>query len=92
MSEELTTFGYGFFRQSRDVFQRIKRRLAWIAQSVLIFAALQGDANDAVNRSADLAHRLEFVVNDRGIGVIAERREMGGGSRRDAPPPRSGPD
>ena len=51
---------------AREVFERVKRSLAGIAQHMAALAPIEGNADQPVNGRADLAHRLELLIDDIG--------------------------
>ena len=52
-----------------EIFERMKRGLARIAQHMLPFAMGEGDADQAMDGRADLADRIQFVLDDFRVGV-----------------------
>jgi hypothetical protein len=52
-----------------EIFERMKRGLARIAQHMLLFAMGEGGTDQPMDRCADLADRLQFVLDDLRVGV-----------------------
>src|SRR6185369_5444941 len=52
-----------------EIFERMKRGLARIAQHMLLFAMGQGHADQPMNGCADLADRIQFILDDLRVGV-----------------------
>ena len=55
--------------KAAEIFERMECALPGISQRVLVFAVGEGNADHAVDRRADLADRVEFVLDDLRIGV-----------------------
>ena len=52
-----------------EIFQRMKRALARIAQYVLLRAMGEGNADQPMDGRADRADRIQFILDDLSIGV-----------------------
>jgi len=66
---ENAAFGFDDRRQTPQIFEGVKGPLLRVTQHMLAFAMPEGNADEAVNRRADLANRVQFVVDDLRIGI-----------------------
>src|SRR6186997_823333 len=55
--------------QTFEIFEGMKRGLAGIAQHMLLFAMGEGNADQPMDGRADLAHRIQFVLDDFRVRV-----------------------
>jgi hypothetical protein len=66
---KFSLMGGNLFSQSTQIFEGVKRGLPRVLQRVLPVTVFERNADGAMHRRAHLADRVEFIIDDFGVGI-----------------------